>query len=226
MTPDTPPIHAGRTPLQAHSLAEAHFYLMVRICDHCGEGPLLSAASVREPGRHEGRSLVTMQAKCSHCNEEAFFWFEVPDQEPPPGESGRPRRRINSTDEPSEILDVTQWVTLHRIVLNAAERVSDRGEARELRCDAAECLDEALRFYEEDSDLPPAEALFSERSRRRVKGRPELYIRQALIAKRRALPTRDVGLQSRSLGKGGAPGPGASADSTAQGKRRWWRWWR
>ena len=219
MTQDTPPKPPGRSPLQAHSLAEAHFYLMVEVCEHCGQGPLLSAAGLRRPGRRPGCALLTIQAKCSHCDKESSFLFELPYTEERASGADQHPRRINPTEEPSEILDVTQWVTLHRIVLNAAERLTDKSEARELRCDAAECLDEALRFYDADSDLPPPEALFTEQSRRRLKDRPELYIRQALIAQRQALPSLEVTAKSTMRGEGGAPGAGVAK----KGRRRWWR---
>lgn len=183
---------------------------MVQSCSHCGQGPLLSATSLREASGRPGRALLTMQAKCSHCHEESWLQFELPEQEEPrPGLDTR-TNRINPTGEPSRILDVTQWVTLHRIVLNAAERAADKAEARELKCEAAECLDEALRFYGADSDLPPAKALFTEHSRRRIKDRPELYIRQALLAQRQRLPSRDV----------------AARDPARPASRRWWQFWR
>lgn len=204
------PTREDRTPLQAHSLAEAHLYLMVQSCSHCGQGPLLSATSLREPSTREGRALLTMQAKCSQCHEESWFQFELPDREgKPPGSAVRDSR-INPTGEPSRILDVTHWVTLHGIVLNAADRAADKAEARELRCEAAECLDEALRFYQPDSDLPPAKALFTEQSRRRLKDRPDLYIRQALLAQRQRLPSRVA----------------AARDPRPRDRRRWWQFWR
>jgi hypothetical protein len=201
-----PPNDAGREPLPAHSLAEAHFYLMAQSCGQCEQGRLLSATSHREESPRAGYALLTMQAKCSNCNAEFWYLFEFPDANAPAGESGT---RINASAEPSRILDVTDWVTLHQIVLNAADRASDRTEARELRCDAGECLDEALRFFEAESELPPADALFSMDSRRRLKDRPELYIRQAIIEKRRKLPSRRP----------------AIAASPRHG-RRWWRFWR
>jgi rRNA maturation protein Nop10 len=221
---DTPSTEARRPALVAHSLAEAHFYLMVKTCEHCGQGPLRSAASLREPGRGEGLAMVTLQAKCSHCGEESWFLFEIPEPgvEGGAGTAGH-RRRINPTEEPSRILDVPQWVTLYQIVVNAADRMADKSESRELRFDAAECLDEALRFYQADSDLPPPEALFSDQSRQRLKDHPELYIRQALLAKREVLPSRDANFQLPTLGKGGTPD---SSGSPAPAGRRWWRFWR
>ena len=183
---------------------------MVQCCSHCGQGPLLSATSLREPSAHENYTLLTMQAKCSHCQEESWFQFELPDREERPGDSDAYTSRINPTEEPSRILDVTHWVTLHRIVLNAADRAADKAEARELRCEAAECLDEALRFYRPNNDLPPSSGLFTEQSRRRLKDRPELYIRQTLLAQRQRLPNRDV--IARGLGP--------------RARRRWWEFWR
>ena len=197
--------------MQAHSLAEIHLYLMVRSCKTCAGGPLRGAATAKEPGA--ARSLVTVQAKCSSCNEESYLLFEIPGESEGVGAETGGGRRINPCGDASRILDVVQWVTLARIMGEAADRASDRLEARELGCDAGECLDEALRFYDAQSELPPGSGLFAEHSRQRIKDRPELYIREALIGARGKLPVRRTGM--RESGRG-----------SRSGGRRWWQWWR
>lgn len=211
MTEDTQLTPPGIKPLRAHSLAEIHLYLMVRSCKTCAAGPLRGAATVKEPrGEH---SLVTVQAKCSSCNEESYLLFEIPGESAGGGaESGR-GSRINPCGEESSILDVVQWVTLARIMREAADRAADRCEARELRCDAGECLDEALRFYDPQSELPPGSGLFAEHSKQRIKDRPELYIRQALIGARGKLPARRPVVRESGRGR-------------RSGGSWWRRWWR
>ncbi|NLE57208.1 MAG: hypothetical protein GX616_02525, partial [Planctomycetes bacterium] len=59
---------------------------------------------------------------------------------------------------------------------------------RRMRIEAAQCLDEALKFFDEDNDLPPREAFFTEKSYRRFLERPELYTRQRLIEMRSPSP--------------------------------------
>ena len=62
------------------------------------------------------------------------------------GAPGSPAR-VNPTSEPSQIVDLGQWLTLFRSIAEAAERESDKVQARHLGLEAAQCLDEALKFY-------------------------------------------------------------------------------
>ena len=195
--------------LRAHSLAEVHLYVMVQICEKCGEGPLRATTSQTETAGAESR--LTLQTRCAHCREESALRFVYPSAAAGPVTDNV--SRFNPTGDRSQILDVAQWVTLHQIMLGAASRATEKAEAWELRCDAGECLDEALRFFEPQSDLPPASAFLTSRSRRRLKDRPELYIRQSLLAARRKLPTR-------------RPQGGTLSSIHSEQTRRWWQFWR
>lgn len=199
----------GEPLLTAHSLAEVHLYVMVQICEECGEGPLRATMSQTETDGAESR--LTIQTRCAHCRDESALRFVYPSAQAPPAIGNV--SRINPTGDRSQILDVAQWVTLHRIMLGAASRATEKAETWELRCDAGECLDEALRFFEPQSDLPPASAFRTSRSRRRLQDRPELYIRQSIVAARRKLPTL------RSEG-------GISSSIPSEPTRRWWQFWR
>jgi len=112
---------------------------------------------------------------------------------------------VNSTDEPSWILDVAQWLTLFSMMTEMAGKESDKTAARRLSLEAAQCLDEALKFYEEDNDLPPTEAFFHQGSRDRFRDHPQQFSRQRLLHLRSRLPTRwrQDGSEPRSEGSGG-----------------------
>ncbi len=195
--------------LTAHSLAEVHLYVMVQICRECGEGPLRATMSQTETTGTGSR--LTLQTRCAHCQDEGALRFVYPSESS--GAAAGNLSRLNPTGDRSQILDVAQWVTLHRIMLEAANRATEKAEAWELRCDAGECIDEALRFFEPESDLPPASAFLTSRSRRRLKDRPELYIRQSLLDARRKLPARRAeGGKLRSI--------------HSEQTRPWWQFWR
>ena len=64
----------------------------------------------------------------------------------------------------------------------------DRALIRAALIEAGQCLAEALRFYESDSDVPPASAFFAARSLERFREHPELFARQQLVELAAALP--------------------------------------
>jgi hypothetical protein len=113
---------------------------------------------------------------------------------------------VNPTDEPSRILDVGQWIVLFRMITERAAREIDKIQARHLGIEAAQCLEEALKFYDDvDNDLPPQEALFTEASRTRFRKAPEQFSRRRLIDLRAKLPS----------------GSAMRASLSAK-KKRWW----
>jgi hypothetical protein len=115
---------------------------------------------------------------------------------------------VNPTDEPSRILDVGQWILLFRMSLEAADKEVDKVLARRLGIEAAQCLEEALKFYDEvDNDLPPPEAFFDEASRERFRDAPEQFSRRRLIELRSKLPSPSTIRSRPSAGK----------------KKSWWR---
>jgi len=166
---------------------------MANPCPSCGKGPLhgqeLSAPSPSKgEGQGEGRddAVVEIAAECAACHAESTWSFRLS------AVAGAPDVRqpvINPTDEPSWILDVAQWITLFRMISATAEQQSDKQAARRLRIEAAQCLEEALKFYEPDNDLPPTEAFFHEGSRDRLRNHPGQFSRQRLLGLRNKLPT-------------------------------------
>ncbi len=182
-------------PLAAHSLAEVYLYLMASPCPSCGRGPLKGldarpikgSADSHSSTQNEGTAL-TFDAACDACQAVNPFTFLVPDRKTPPDD--RTAAVVNPTDEPSRILDVGQWIMLFRVITEAAGKEKDKIQARHLGIEAAQCLEEALKFYDEPgNDLPPPEALFTEASRDRFRHTPKHFSRRRLIELRAKLPT-------------------------------------
>lgn len=199
-------------PLPAHSLAEAFFYLMVTPCARCGAGPVHGGDARPDPS---GESLqLTIPARCGHCGQEQEYRFTVPGElvQLQMQRDGRAPIRTNPTDSPSEIIDVAQWIVLFRMITEAAAKEKDKVEARRLGYEAAQCLEEALRFYDEDNDLPPDGAFFHESSRVMCRDYPHEFSRERLIGLRAKLPSLEA--------------MEASQRRAQPGKKRWWMPWR
>ena len=194
------------SPRIAHSLAEAYLYLMATPCDVCGMGPLRGADAEGIEGSDADPLTVTICVTCGECGSTSVETFELPN-----GAGLAPNQPavVNPGTEPSRIIDVAQWITLFRVITEAASRETDKVQARCLGMEAAQCLDEALRFFSDvDSDLPPPDALFSEPSRERMRKHPEQFSRQRLLALRSKLPTMSAYL----------------SDVTRRKEKKWW--WR
>jgi len=176
-------------PLLAHTLAEAYLYFLATPCSSCGQGPVRKTGAAPDGGSDPDDSrLLRVRAKCDTCQAEVTQAFKLTvgsdrvDHAAP--------AVINPTDEPSCLLDVGQWTTLYKMLLEAAEHDSDSIQARRLRIEASQCLDEALKFYTDpDNDLPPLEALFTDASRERFREYPQQFSRRRLIESRSKLPT-------------------------------------
>ncbi len=187
-------------PLEAHSISEIHLYLAVTACDACGGGPLECGPETR-PASDGFLSLM----QCASCGHKRQFAFTLP-----AGEQLRDRDALYPTislhDEPSKIIDVGQWITLFRVRLEASGREDSKIESRRLGLEAAQCLEEAIKFYD-DNELPPDEAVFCDSTRTRLREHPEQFARQRLVDMRAKLPalSRDTGSPQR--------------------KRPWWRFW-
>ncbi len=206
--------HGPEDPLIAHSLAEAYLYLMATPCASCGGGPLkggdatslgAGAANGVPPQTHQWR----IEATCNACRTAVTSTFQVPGSREPTSAGPAQTTVVNSTDEPSRIVDVGQWIVLFRLITEAASKETDKVQARHLGLEAAQCLEEALKFYDEpDNDLPPPEAFFTVASRERCRRAPEQFARRRLVELRAKLPTISY-MRARLSG---------------EKKRPWWRW--
>ncbi|MGB2987912.1 MAG: hypothetical protein WBE26_18745 [Phycisphaerae bacterium] len=192
-------------PLSAHSLAEAYLYLMATPCASCGKGPL-NGADARAVGDAGRGMTVAIPVTCRSCQTVTTMTFRLPEKPDTTGE--HETAIVNPTDEPSSLLDVGQWIVLFRVITEAADKETDKVQARHLGLEAAQCLEEALKFYDEiDNDLPPPEAFFTDASRERFRERPEQFSRRRLIELRSRLPSLSVMRSRLSVPK----------------KKPWWR---
>jgi hypothetical protein len=187
-----------------HSLTEARLYVRMQTCRSCGDGPL--DVSPDTPIYDAPGHKLTLTVVCGECGRPAGITFRVEEIERRApvlsmlGElrdvSRQPAAQvINPTRRPSRIIDVAGWVLLYNMLTEAARAESlkstslgKRATVRRMRVEAAQCLDEALKFFDEDNDLPPRRAFFTRESYQRFLERPEWYTRQRLVELRSQSP--------------------------------------
>jgi len=192
-------------PLRAHSVVEACLYLMATPCTACRSG----AFAVEAPVAGHVPGGVRIAATCRNCGLTQGWEFIAPeaDLRGDPLSTSAP---INASDEPSRLIDVVQWVTLAQVLLEASATTPGAQEQRWRRIRAGQCLDEALKFYDAENELPPATGLMTESSRSAVREHPQRYARSRLLQQRGELPVH--GLSERM-------------PASARGRRPWWKFW-
>ena len=200
-------------PLQAHSWAEARWYLRVTPCQKCSQGPWEIEGGPEEDAGH------TLRARCLRCGVEKEFTFECPstpaaDAVGPEQIEGLPVELINPSASPSAIIDVGQWLSLFYHLVETASKAPDKSETRRLTFQAAECLDEALKFYADQEELPPESAFFTEASREAFAKHPERFAREGLRDMRAKLP--DLRVMAQRL----------AHDPEGRREKRWWQFWK
>ncbi len=174
-------------PLVAHSLAEVHLYLMATPCAGCGQGPLRGGAA-RPSGDVDDKATVVVDVTCDACKSVSALFFRLPGGLAPNDAQDPPE--INATEEPSRIIDVGQWLVLVRLLVEEAGQERNKQRARRLGLEAAQCIEEAMRFYDDaQNDLPPDDAFFCAASRTRFHEAPDQFSRQRLIGLRGKLPS-------------------------------------
>ena len=195
------------TVLRAHTFNEVRYYLMVTACAECGKGPweIEETAETRTPGEAN-----VVRAKCRQCGAERDFVFTCDAVLPTRGAQAE---TISLSDRPSRIIDLGQWLSLFYLLVESASAATSKPATRRDGYRAAMCLAEALRFYGGDDELPPASALFTERSAAAFHEHPENFTRQKLRDMQAKLPS--TGAMHRNVNR----------DEDAAG-RRWWQFWR
>ncbi len=198
-------------PLHARSVAEAYLYLMATPCEKCAGGPLRSAGK-RDMTEFE-RGTLAIESKCDACTHRREYAFDLPE-----GIAADPDRDdlypvINPTELSSNILDVSQWITLFRVILEAASTEANKVEARRLGYEAAQCIEEAIKFYE-DNELPPKSAFFHDATRAHLRDHPQQFAKQRLLDLRAKLPQTTT-MRTHVTRDARADHP----------HRPWWRFW-
>lgn len=196
------------TLLTARSAAERQFYLMASACERCAAGPL---EVVSQEQSSDGRADIWI-VQCRSCRSGRRLLFDRQALQIPDSPTAA-IPRVSMSNEPSTLLDVGQWLSLFYAIVAHAARESSRRNSQRLGYEATLCLEEALKFYRADNDLPGVEAFFCETSRRRFREHPEQFSRERLHQMRNKLPSLRV-MQSSLAGNEDAK-PTAETDNSS-----------
>ncbi|MBI4578387.1 MAG: hypothetical protein HY718_01700 [Planctomycetes bacterium] len=195
-------------PLAVHSLTEAMLYLMLVPCRACS-GALLPRLELNNAAA--SAEVLVVPVACRTCGLEDRLRFDLRRVDPGEASGGwaawagmaesGSAPAISGADEPSRVIDVAGWLTLYARLTDAASAKSDQAASavdrvmvRQLQIHAGQCIEEALKFYDADNDLPPEDAFFTEAGRRQFRERPDLFLRGRLVSLRVASPiARDAG---------------------------------
>ncbi|MFA5865697.1 MAG: hypothetical protein WC975_13570 [Phycisphaerae bacterium] len=203
--------------LPSYSVPERYFYLMVLRCPKCEKGPFDLVSTEQPPEQNRDIWFV----RCRECRQGQRLVFDrdtLLADESTSASATVPE--VNPTTQVSRLIDVGQWLSLFYHILSVASEEKDRKKAQHLGYEATLCLEEALKFYAPDSDLPPSEALWVETSKQNLKERPELFLRQKLLQMREKLPNLQVMRKAISTDFE-AP----SANGHHDQKKHWWSKW-
>ena len=180
--------------LPARSIQEQSLYLIVHPCQKCQSGPLKETAR-HESDRPTGK-IDAVEARCTCCGEEVSLQFLQPAKA--------------KTTAQSELIDVSEWLALCHHFLDLSQTNSEKEQVQQQIKLARHCLNEALKFYPKDSDLPMPSAFFGRLGGRRFKEHPAAFLKTRLLELRRRLPalaTKATKYKPTATGR----------------KRKWWR---
>ncbi len=176
---------------------------MLQCCDACDTGPLGVAGEEIEEEHID--SIVRVDCRCDNCGRGAALRFRIDSRWAKPTEAPV----VNPTEEPSKLMDVSQWLTLYHSLLAKSNEAPDKIESRRVAYEAGLCIAEALKFYEPDNDLPPGSAFFSDHTREQARNHPAVFARQKLLSLQAKLPN----LRARATSQRPESG------------RKWWKFW-
>ncbi|HOA74498.1 MAG TPA: hypothetical protein PL151_17295 [Phycisphaerae bacterium] len=180
-----------------HSLKEASLYLMLVRCSACADVVVPTSVA----GQPDAGSVLEVPVACRSCGRADRVRLDLSRVDPAEAAMGLAgwaelaqagnAPPINRTGRVSRAIDVAGWLTLHKMLsANAKARaeqavsLADRTVARQLQLQAGECIEEALKFYDADNDLPPEDAFFTEEGRRQFREQPDLFLRSRLVSLR------------------------------------------
>ena len=181
-------------PLSSRSEQEEGLYLLVRPCEKCQAGPLKEIS--RQESQSPGSTEDMLKARCNNCGQECVLKFS--------------RANAGSSISPSRLIDVGEWMGLCHHFMDLAQTDSQEEQSHEQIVLARYCLNEALKFYPEDSHLPPPSAFFGRLGDHRFKDHPAVFLKTKLLELRRRLGTL-AGQSSKAQQAG------------TNKKRKWWR---
>jgi hypothetical protein len=173
---------ATQSVLHAITINDLRCLLWSNPCPQCARGPQeISAANLDTIPHH-------VETLCQACNHRDSVIFTTEYPLPPEALTEPIPPWINPTDEPSELLDLNQWLGLFHLFLERASLPEvDHAGHHHAQLWAAACLDEALKFYN-GGDLPPESAFRRDLSRQAFAQYPQSFDHQALLDWHAKLP--------------------------------------
>jgi len=158
--------------LKPRSTNELAHYLLATPCPHCGAGPQRLDDESKRPEAGVSRRVAV---RCDQCAQEGTVTVAT-EADPADADS----LCISPVDAPSALVDLHQWLALAYMYIDRAHRAESHA-AHEIQLRAALCLHEALKFYQGDDEVPPADALFTEAGRQAFREHPESFARQRVL---------------------------------------------
>lgn len=193
--------------LASYSRVERHFYLMVLRCNECNSGPFeyVSEESIPE------KKLDIWYVRCKKCKKGKRLFFDRSTLKLQNDRTPEGLPIVNPSNEPSKLIDLGQWLAIFYAIIEAAAREQDKSIARRLGYEAMLAIEEALKFYKEDKDLPPEDAFWTDESRKRFKEYPHLFTQSRIRELRNKLPKTHIIVQFiKKL-------------DDSKDKKRWWK---
>ncbi len=144
-----------------------------------------------------------VRVHCKSCNSQRTFhiqWVEVAD------------------DQPSEVVDLAQWVGLYYLYADEIDKGDSPTETRTTARRAAQCLAEALKFYAQE-EMPPESAFHKAESLVAFRNNPANFARTRLRELQAMLPVAGGAASS-----GGAD-PDKDPDKKPAARKAWWKIW-
>ena len=170
-----------QTPI-CRSKQEQEYYLLVRVCVKCGAGPLEELR--RESLAGPAGDIDKVRARCAACGQEEELTFVRPSN-------------LSRTGR-STLIDVAEWLGLCHHFLDLAQTSNDEQETHQRIVSARFCLNEALKFYPSDSNLPPPEAFFGRLGGQRYREHPTAFLKTKLVELRGRMGSLEPGGKKRS----------------------------
>lgn len=170
-------------------------------CARCGRGPLAVRASKAAANGPAGELPSSVRTCCRSCKAQRTFhvaWIPA------------------AADQPSEVVDLAQWVGLYFLYADRICKAKTPAESRAAASRAAQCLAEALKFYGPD-EMPPESAFRKEHLLAAFRGNPANFARTRLRDLQAMLPVvHDAGQAEQS---------GDKPDNGPDARKAWWKMW-
>lgn len=197
-------MYAETEVVTVHSVAEAYLYAMILRCPACAKGPMKPRRELTRKEASPGGWMMVVA--CAACGDDAALLFAI---DPMPTRAQAKSDCINPTPQPSRAIDLLGWLSLFQTIIAESEKAKDKQIGRQLAYEAAQCLDEAMKFYDGDNELPGDDAFFGQDSLRRFRDHPEYFNRSKWRQRRLMLPEMT-----------------SKTRSPQEKRRRRWRFWR